>query len=467
MTPDLPVQNYHPPTMAQTAILFDGRKAKLQLKILIVGAGIAGLSAAICLGHAGHTITVVEGAAQLTEVGAGIQVGPNMSRLLIRWGLGETLNKFGVKPASVSFRRYSTGERVGFSWFGDEMESDHGTPYYHMHRADLLKMLCDKAAPFIDLRLGSKVVAIDTESISVTLASGEAIFADVIIGADGVKSLTRSSVSNISDAPLATGDAVYRALIPTSEMLRDPLLRPLVEVPEVTCWMGPGKHVVGYCIRANQEYNLVMVFPDKSSVESWTTEGNLDDMRSTFEGWEPRIERLLGLVRRVLMSKIVVRDPLVTWTAPNKRITLIGDACHPMLPYRAQGSAMAIEDAAVLGNLFSRIMSADQIGSLLEGYEKIRIERATSTHAASITNRRLFHLPDGDEQQKRDDSMRSAMPAEVLTGFADDKHGGNANMWADRAKNFEQFSYDADEIANNWWRLEGSSTCRWKQVSRL
>ncbi|KAJ6608073.1 hypothetical protein B0H10DRAFT_1816654 [Mycena sp. CBHHK59/15] len=441
------------------------------MKIVIIGGGSAGIAAAFCLGKAGHYITVVETAPAVTEVGAGIQVGPNMSRLLMRWGLGEHLKQLGVKPLSVSFHRYSTGGRMGFSVFGDTMEFEHGAPYYHLHRADLIGMLSEIAGPFMTLCLGSRVLSVDPKGVSVTLESGEILHGDIILGADGVKSVTRSGILGGMDYPLPTGDSVYRAIIPTSEMMKDPLLRPLVDVPEVSCWMGPGKHIVGYCIRAKREYNLVLLCPEGSkskSPDSWTATGSLDEMRSVFKGWEPRVENLLKLVRTTMTGTLVVCKPLTTWLDSKKRIAPIGDACTPSLtlfdsiltlgntlqPYRAQGSAMAIEDASVLGNIFSRISYKDQIPVFLEAYEKIRIVRTTSTQAASWSNQRIFHLPDGAEQQARDNSMRAAM-FELFSG-GNNEHQGNANMWAEKEKNFEQFSYDADEAVNQWWRTEGA-----------
>ncbi|KAJ7612021.1 hypothetical protein DFH06DRAFT_1274689 [Mycena polygramma] len=431
----------------------DGRTAQRTLRILIIGGGIAGMAAAFCLGKAGHQITVVEAAPALGEVGAGIQVGPNMSRLLIRWGLAERLKEFGVKPLSVSFLRYSTGERVGFSFFGDKMEFEHGAPYYHLHRADLHSMLAEIAAPYMDLQLGCQIVSVDLDRVSATLASGKIINVDMIIGADGVKSTTRRTILG-SDEPLPTGDVVHRAVIPTAKMTKDPLLRPLTSDPEVSCWMGPGGHIVGYCIRGKKEYNLVLLSPDRNSATA------LADVNDS-------VQRLLGLITTVMTGQLVIRKPLTTWLDSRKRIALIGDAAHPMLPYRAQGAAMALEDAAVLGNMFSRISDTDQIAPFLEAYEELRIGRCNSTQEDSLANRTIFHLPDGPAQMSRDVSMRQAM-VETLQEGGDASNGrrGNPNMWADREKNVNQFSYDADEAVDRWWSGIDSITSR-RMSSRL
>ena len=226
------------------------RKASLTLDIIMVGCGLGGLGAAFCLTQAGHRVTVVESSPVIGEVGAGIQVGPNSSRLLRRWGLGRHLDGIAVKPEGIAFRRYNTGERVGFTRWGEVMERDYDAPYYHIHRADLHKLLYDLVAPHVTILLGSAVVRCnpDPASPSVILKSGEVMRADLIVGADGVKSYIQQVVSGRQNPAEPTGDAVYRATIPTSLMMQDPELRGLIERPQMTAWMGPERHLVGYLI---------------------------------------------------------------------------------------------------------------------------------------------------------------------------------------------------------------------------
>lgn len=227
--------------------LYDGRRAPLRLHILIIGCGIGGLAAAHCLAQAGHKITLVEAAHTIGEVGAGIQVSPNVSRLLRRWGLGEALDKVGVRPEAIVFRRYCTGERVGYSKWAEKMEA-YGAPYYHIHRADFHKLLYDLAAPNMTLRLQSKVVDIDPDTPSITLATGEIIQGDLIIGADGVKSFVQQVVLGYVNPAQATGDAVYRAIIPASVVEADRDLKFLIDTPEMTAWIGPRRHIMAYNI---------------------------------------------------------------------------------------------------------------------------------------------------------------------------------------------------------------------------
>ncbi|KAK7056302.1 hypothetical protein VNI00_002855 [Paramarasmius palmivorus] len=423
----------------------------LRLRILIVGGGIAGLAAAYCLGRAGHEVVVLESSLTMKEIGAGIQLGPNMSRLLIRWGLADRLNEKAVKPHYLSFYRYDSGERIGFSWLGKKMETDHGAPYYHIHRRDLLHMLHDIATPFMELKLGCRVVAVNTETTTVLLDSGHELSGDLIIGADGNRSLVRKAVATgFADQPesLPTGDMAYRATIPLHLIIDDAELRALVSPPQIHCWMGPDRHIVGYCISAATEFNLVLICPDTDmSSDSWTQSGNAEEMRRMFKGWDPRIQKLLQLVDSPLQTKIMLCTPPTR--SSFRRVVLIGDACHPMLPYRAQAAAMSIEDAAVLGRLFSSITDVRQISLLLYGYEEIRKPRILSTLRDTWSNRRIFHLPDGPDQILRDTSMRNGM----MRALAKESHkgAGNANMWADHQKNQEQYSFDGDQAVDDWW----------------
>ncbi|KAJ7093875.1 hypothetical protein B0H15DRAFT_938310 [Mycena belliarum] len=428
------------------------------LHFVIVGCGLGGLAAAHCLGRAGHTVTVFEGASCIADVGAGIQISPNLSRLLVRWGLGDELRKASVKPQSITFRRYKTGQRVGWTPWGENMDRDYGAPYYHVHRADLLNMLFKLATPYMTLFLNSRVASVDPNLGQVTLESGRTFHGDVILGADGVKSMVRELVVGHPDKPIPTGDAAYRAIIPTSEMMKDPDLKPFVEHPEMTGWIGPGRHIMAYCIRGSKEYNLVMLHPNRGLREAYNVEGSVDKMRADYAGWEPRVQKLLALVSSTLIWPLFDRDPLDTWIHPSGKVALLGDSCHPMLPYRAQGSAMAIEDAAVLGVLFSHITSRGQIRPLLDAYQALRHPRCTDTQLAARLNQKIFHLPDGAEQEARDLSMRQGLESSLREERGEpalDVSSGNANVWADRTKNRIQFCYDAEAEAERWWSVSG------------
>ncbi|KAF8338508.1 hypothetical protein F5887DRAFT_1237385 [Amanita rubescens] len=446
-------------------------EAPVKLDIIIVGCGLAGLAAGYTLGKAGHKVTLLESAPALGEIGAGIQLGPNVSRLLIRWGVKERLDTDAVMPESISFRRFDNGERVGFDIFGDKMTKEYGAPYYHAHRADVHKILCDLATPYINLRVNSRVVSVspDPPSPHVVLSSGEVVYGDMIIGADGVKSIIRTCMVQGPDAPTPTGDSAYRATISTEGLLKDPELRSFVDNPESTMWMGPDMHVVGYCVRGKKEYNLVMLHPDDEATESWSSPGDVNEMFKAYEGWDPRLRKLQAMVTSVLTSRLMVRLPLKTWTHSGGRVALIGDSCHPMLPYRAQGASMAIEDAAVLGNLFSRITSKSQIPALLKACETLRYDRATGTQLMALSLQKVFHHPDGPEQRERDAAMIKAMEVVLKEARGEaipkDAFGKNPNAWVDKAKKDALMAYDADEAVEEWWSEHGSEIVGQKELS--
>jgi salicylate hydroxylase len=242
--------------------IYGSRKASLVLDVIVVGCGIGGLSIAFCLTQAGHRVTIVESSPVMgPEVGAGILASPNFSRLLQRWGLGKDLDEVAVRPESLSSRRYSTGERIGFINWGEIAERRYGSPYYQVHRADLHKLLYGLVAPHVTILLDSTVVGCDPgpAAPSVTLKSGEVLKADLIVGADGLKSYIQQVVLGKSTRADPTGDAAYRALIPASLMMQDPDLREFIEHPQMTSWLGPGRHVVGYPIVSFLVYSKVLI----------------------------------------------------------------------------------------------------------------------------------------------------------------------------------------------------------------
>ncbi|KAG8714729.1 hypothetical protein FRC08_011520 [Ceratobasidium sp. 394] len=418
-----------------------------RLFIIMVGGGIGGLSAALCLASSGHQVTVLESVPVFNEVevGAGVRLTPNCARLLISWGFGDELEELGLQPEIVQLFRYNGEVLVDKSLYG----ADYIQPWYDIHRGDLHRMLFEAVSslPNVILRPNSEVVSCTTtgneQLTTVTLKSGEQLSSELVVGADGVRSIVRRSVLDIPDHPQKTGEAVYRAVIPTSLLSDHPELRDLVETPGLRSWLGPGRHVVVYPIRDKSLMNIAMFVPDDGAVESWKSEGDLNQVKSEFAQWEPRVQQLLGSMPKVLRWALKIRDPLTTWH--RHRVVLLGDACHPMLPYRAQGAAMAIEDAAVLGSLFSRYSDEHSVEFLLNAYEELRISRTAAVQKDSGANAEVFHLPDGPAQQARDEGWKSA-------GKVGGTHGsGSQVILQPTISDKELYGYDAYAEVERWW----------------
>ncbi|KIK68672.1 hypothetical protein GYMLUDRAFT_92186 [Collybiopsis luxurians FD-317 M1] len=431
-----------------------------------VGGGIAGLAVAFSLATAGHRVTVLEAVAVPKEVGAGIVIAANVSRILIRWGLSSKLEEIAHhdRTQATFLYRYQNGETLASFIGGDAGEQRYGGPSYHLHRADLRDMLYDIARPHINYRAGSRVASVNPSEPAVVLDSGEMLTADMVIGADGIRSIVRDIVLGEPHEAQYTGDSAYRFVLPAEDVKKDPQLSPLVERATISVWTGPQKHLVVYGIRNQKNLNVVALVEDadESAEYSWTSESDTEGMRAQFRGWEPRVQNLLALVKSptTLKYKLMDSEPLKTWVHPQGRVALVGDACHPMLPNRAQGAAMAIEDAECLGRLFSHITRREQIPLLLKAYENIRFERATTTQRLSSESRGYFHLPDGPAQRARDAGMRAEMevlaalakgetvPPEVLSMV---ENGRKSRQKEDDA----QYKYDITQVTDNWWQENG------------
>ncbi|KAJ6602645.1 hypothetical protein DFH09DRAFT_1125275 [Mycena vulgaris] len=430
----------HPP-----ASIMDPVPNPLKLTIVIVGCGLGGLAAALCFGQAGHQVTVYEAASEAAEIGAGIQVPPNVSRLLREWGLQQELERIAVKPRAASWRRYDNGVLIG-SLDASTFEKQYGIAHYNVHRGELHRIMYNATTGIVNIETGCRVTAVKAPALeqceegidlqlrpSIILSDGREIFADLVVGADGVKSVTRDTVCNDKVTGLPTNSA-YRAIVPTHEMVQDPQLKVLVEEAHVTCWMGPGRNIVGYCISGGAGYNLVFSCPSSPNdlgSESWSVPAEVDMIRNDYVGWEPSIQKLIDLISSTSKWKLVDRPVLNEWVHKSG-IVLIGDACHPLLPYGGQGAAMAIEDAAVLARLLSNATTHSQIPRMLDGYMEIRKARCARIGEISRQNGKMFHLPDGPEQVARDSSLSKIGDS--------DKHNHQ-----------EQFMYDVHAEVQKWF----------------
>ncbi|OAA56110.1 Aromatic-ring hydroxylase-like protein [Cordyceps fumosorosea ARSEF 2679] len=389
----------------------DSRRAVKALNIIIVGAGIGGLTSAIALAQTGHNITVLERVSEISDIGAGIQIAPNASRILHRLGALQGVMERATVPSSLSVRGYASDDETTTVPLMPETGIKYGAPMSVIHRGDLQGVLLSRALDLgCRVLTNHKVVAVDqsfSARVKVRMAptAREAwMCADLVIAADGVKSRVRRQMMNsrgCKDEPVPTGDAAYRLLIPRSRILRDPLLLSMMDQNIVVRYMGPGGHVVTYPVRNGSFYNIVLLHPAKEgtlSDDAWTSKGSRDDMLQFYAAWSPVIRRWLAHSDEdVLEWVLYVYPSLPTWI--QGPVALLGDACHPMLPYVAQGAANAIEDAAVLA---TALTCTPNVPLALKMYEAIRKPRAERIAAGATASARVFHLPDGPEQVARD-----------------------------------------------------------------
>jgi salicylate hydroxylase len=357
------------------------------VKVLIAGAGIGGLTAALCLAQSGHTVSIFEQASEFAEVGAGIQCGANALHVLRSLGLSSALESIAVRPERIDFRDFKTGARLHCMPLGDSYQEKYGAPYLHLHRADLhsilLKALRNETA--VEVSLNSRVSSYVEfgESICINLQDGRKFEGDCLVAADGVHSLIRTQLLGVS-RPRYTGNVAWRGVVPVSRL------------PEnwmdtvVTNFVGPKKHMVLYYLRNRQFANFVGVVerPDAHS-DSWVTQAPWQELKDDFSGWHESVQDIVRAMDKDQCYRwgLFNHSPFPNWSS--QLVTLMGDAAHSTLPFMASGAAMAIEDARI----FQRALDQEPtVPQALQCYQRNRLSRTAQIQNDSSRAGALYHF---------------------------------------------------------------------------
>ena len=354
------------------------------MKILISGGGVGGLTAALSFLHHGADVTVLEQAPELNEMGAGIQIPPNAMKVFAALGLDRELAETAFRPQAIEARMGRSGLELFQIPLTEYAVNRWGAPYLHIHRADYIAVLAkalQTQSPGA-LHLGAEVTRYSQtrDAVEVQLADKRQILADVLIGADGIHSPVREQMLG-TEKPIFTGYVAWRTVVPIAA------LGAQAPRPTASAWMGPGKHCVTYRLRRGKLANFVgVVERDDWTTESWTERGTREEALADFAGWHPTITRLLGEANELYRWALFDRAPLPRWV--DGRVAILGDAAHPMLPFMAQGAAMAVEDAWVLAR---EVTQKSSLARGLEAYQHLRQARVGQVQAGSRANAKIFH----------------------------------------------------------------------------
>jgi salicylate hydroxylase len=374
------------------------------MRIIVVGAGIGGLTAALMLRRAGLDVEVFEQAAELREIGAGVQISPNATHLLHRLGLADALRRVAVRPLTIEIRRWDDGRLLARQPLADLCERNFGAPYYHFHRADLLEVLA-AALPNDVLHLDHRCVGLvqQSEKVEVKFHNDATADADLVVGADGIHSTVRGLILG-PESPRFSGHVAYRGLVPAERLAH------LELQVNASMWWGPDHHFVHYFVGKDARYvNWVAIGRGEWRIESWTARGEIADALKEFAGWHPQVGAIISAADVTNRWALYDRDSLPRWTVG--RVSLLGDAAHAMLPYMAQGAVQSIEDAAVLSKCLKQVDAPFEVTAAMRRYEELRKPRAARCQAGSRANGIMYHLPDGSEQQQRDSNVASSATA--------------------------------------------------------
>jgi salicylate hydroxylase len=368
----------------------------LSKRVALAGAGIGGLCSALALAKRGFKVSVFEQATKIAEVGAGLQLSPNALHVLNELGVTPLLQQQAFRPQKAVMRHYQHGKPYFSVPLGKSCEQRFGAEYWHVHRADLHQALYQACVDNqVSITLASQVESYQhhKDNVSLKFANQQQLDTDILIGADGIHSKVQATLlANLSltSIPKFTGQVAWRGTVKTKD------LPPNLVEPNANLWVGPGKHFVSYYVSGGEEINFVAV-EERSDwcEESWSHQGDITQLRELFSDWHPQVREILAAAQQCFVWALHDREPLTSWV--DKNVALIGDACHPMLPFLAQGAAMAIEDAYVLAAMLSQHSDTQ---TALNHYQNARLPRTAQIQLNARQNASLYHMKSGLDRTK-------------------------------------------------------------------
>jgi len=380
-------------------------------KALIVGGGIGGLAAALACARAGVEVDLFERAAEFSEVGAGIQLGPNVTAVLHGWGLKDALASVAAFPERLQVRSATSGAELGVLTLGSVAQARYGFPYATIHRADLHALLLTALQLQTGVRLYVSSAAAGfvqhDHGVTLQMADGREAHGELLVGADGLWSAVRQQLLH-DGKPLATGHLAYRALVPQSS------LPERLRSQQVTAWLGPRLHVVQYPVRRGDWLNVVAIVHGRmeGEAENWDHSANAAELQRHMAATCAPLRDLIHAIEQWRLWPLSIRSPMRgAHEQAQGWVALLGDAAHPMLPYLAQGAGMAIEDAAELGRVLARdgatqsLALSRDLPTLLNQYAQRRWQRNARVQARAIRNGKIFHAT-GPLRWGRDAAMK-------------------------------------------------------------
>ncbi|KAI0479707.1 putative monooxygenase [Xylaria cf. heliscus] len=399
---------------------------KSGIRVLVVGAGFAGLTAAIECHRKGHTVTLLEKFPELKLLGDIISFGPNSSRIFQRWpGVAGQMDALSQRADGLVIKNWLGETLLKQTWTTEQNEFGIR---FDGHRGEFHEVVYKHALAIgVNVRLGARVEDYfeNDDEAGVVLESGERITADVVLAAEGVRSRGRKIVLGYDDKPKASGYAVYRTWFDADEIAKDPDLKFFTDNGDKhVAWLGPDVHFIAASVKNGKDFSWVCTHKDEQDIEeSWSFEAPLSDARKVLEGWDPVVQKILDKTPSPLIDwKLVYRDPLPTWISARRRIALIGDSAHPFLPTSIQGASQAMEDGATMAVCLSRAQAAaaaagagkDGVQEAVATFEAIRYERVRSAQKTGEQTRDIWHKADFSAAKKDPQSLRLRREAWLL-----------------------------------------------------